>query len=211
VSSKRAVVTRRRGAALESAILDAGWEQLIEAGYEGFTIDAVAERSSAARSVLYRRWPSRLSLLEAVIRHRGQTDAIPTPDTGSLRGDVLALLTEFSDRRSRIVGLIAARLGAYYDEAGGSLRELREWFMSDGPSAMTIIVERAVARGELTVMPSARIIALPADLVRHELLMTMGAASPETIVELVDDVFLPLARHFGASLTPVSSDEDGVR
>lgn len=199
MSSKGAINPRRRGAALESAILDAGWNQLIEAGYERFTVDAVAERSSAARSVLYRRWPSRLSLLEAVIRHRGETDALSTPDTGSLRGDVLALMTEFNDRRSRIVGLIAARLGAYYDEAGGSPRELRAWFMPDGPSAMVTIVDRAVARGELSKRPPARIIALPADLVRHELLMRMTAATPETIVEIVDEVFLPLVRQSGTS------------
>jgi AcrR family transcriptional regulator len=57
--------------------VDAGWDQLIESGYERFTIDAVAERSSSARSVLYRRRPSRLDLLKAVIRHRGQVDSIP--------------------------------------------------------------------------------------------------------------------------------------
>ncbi len=193
MSSKGTGGARRRGAALEHAILDAGWDQLLEAGYERFTIDAVAMRSSAARSVLYRRWPSRFDLLKAVIRRRGEIDEIPTPDTGTLRGDVLAILTEFSDRRSRIIGLIAARLGAYYDEAGGSPKELREWFVSEGPSTMDTIVERAVARGELATTPPARIVALPADLIRHELFMTMTAVPAETIREIVDDVFLPLA------------------
>lgn len=61
---------------------------------------------------------------------------------------------------------------------------------------METIVGRAVARGELAATPSARIITLPADLVRHELFMTMTAATPETIVEIVDDVFLPLATKF---------------
>jgi AcrR family transcriptional regulator len=197
VSSKNPAVQRRRGAALESAILDAGWDQLIEAGYERFTIDAVAARSGAARSVLYRRWPSRLELLRAVVRHRGEIDAIPTPDTGTLRGDVLAILTEFNDRRSRTIGLIAARLGAYFDEAGGSPQQLRALFLADGPSSMETIVQRAVARGELAAMPPARIVSLPADLLRHELLMTMTAASPQTILEIVDDVFLPLATNFG--------------
>jgi AcrR family transcriptional regulator len=192
VSSNETSGTRRRGVALETAILDAGWDQLLEAGYERFTIEAVAERSSTARSVLYRRWPSRLELLEAVIKRRGQTDAIPTPDTGSLRDDVVALLADFNERRSRVIGLIAARLGAYYDEAGGSPRELRAWFVPDGPSAMETIVERALARGEIGSAPSARICALPADLLRHELFMTMTAASPDTILEIVDDVFLPL-------------------
>jgi AcrR family transcriptional regulator len=182
---------------LESAILDAGWDQLIEAGYERFTIDAVAARSSSARSVLYRRWPSRLELLKAVIRHRGSVDAIQTPDTGTLRGDVLAILTEFNDRRSGIIGLIAARLGAYFDEAGGSPHELRALFLPDGPTAMETIVGRAVARGELATTPRARIVALPADLLRHELFMTMTAATPETILGIVDDIFLPLAMNFG--------------
>lgn len=193
---------RRRGAALESAILDAGWDQLIEAGYERFTIDAVAARSASARSVLYRRWPSRLDLLEAVIRRRGEVDVIPTPDTGSLRGDVLAALTEVNRRRSRIIGLIAAQLGVYYDETGKSPGELRKWFLPDGPTGMETIVERAVARGELAATPPARIVALPADLLRHELFMTMTAATPQTIVEIVDDIFLPLATNFGKVRAP---------
>jgi AcrR family transcriptional regulator len=197
VSSKGSAGLRRRGAALESAILDAGWDQLIEAGYERFTIDAVAERSSSARSVLYRRWPSRLELLKAVIRHRGTIEVIPTPNTGTLRGDLLAVLTEFNDRRSRDIGLIAARLGAYFNETGGSPRELRAMYVPDGPTVMDTIIERAVARGELARRPPARIVALPADLLRHELFMTMTAATPETIVEIVDDVFLPLATSFG--------------
>ncbi|ABK70399.1 TetR/AcrR family transcriptional regulator [Mycolicibacterium smegmatis] len=188
---------RRRGSALESAILDAGWDQLIEAGYDGFTIEAVATRSGSARSVLYRRWPSRLDLLKAVIRHRGEIDRIPVPDTGTLRDDVVAVLTEFNDRRSRIIGIIAARLGAYFDEPDGSPKQLRDLFLSDGPTAMETIVERAVQRGELAAVPPARIVSLPADLVRHELLMTMTAVPADTIREIVDDIFLPLATRSG--------------
>ena len=190
---------RRRGAALESAILDAGWHQLIEAGYEGFTIEAVADRSSSARSVLYRRWPSRQALLRAVLQYQGQINAIPAPDTGTLRGDLLAVLTEFNNRRSGAIGLIAARLGAYFDEAGGSPEEIRRWFVPDGPSLIDIIVERAIARGELTAVPPVRILTLPIDLLRHELFMTMTAVTPATIVEIVDDVFLPLAAKYSAT------------
>lgn len=192
MSSAKSTGIRRRGATLESTILDAGWEQLLEGGYQRFTIDAVAARSEAARSVLYRRWPSRVDLLKAVIRRRGEIDPIPVPDTGTLRGDVLAILTELNDRRSRIFGLIAARMGAYYDEIGGSPQELRKWFLADGPTGMDVIVERAVARGELARRPSGRIMALPADLVRHELFMTLAPAAPEVITEIVDEIFMPL-------------------
>jgi AcrR family transcriptional regulator len=47
--------TRRRGAELEQAILDAAWEQLIAEGYEHFTIDTVAARARTSKPVLYRR------------------------------------------------------------------------------------------------------------------------------------------------------------
>ncbi|MEH3139991.1 MAG: TetR-like C-terminal domain-containing protein [Mycobacterium kyogaense] len=192
MSSKAAPTQRRRGAELDSAILAAGWEQLLDAGYAGFTIEAVAARAEAARSVLYRRWPTRLDLLEAVIRRRGEVDTVPVPDTGTLRGDVLTVLTDFNDRRARTMGLFAALFGAYYDEAGGSPAKLRALFVPDGPSIMTQIVERAVARGELAAMPPPRILNLPADLLRHELFMTMSAVTQDTITEIVDDVFLPL-------------------
>ncbi|MBU8815339.1 TetR/AcrR family transcriptional regulator [Mycolicibacterium goodii] len=199
MSSKGTTGQRRRGSALEAAILQAGWDQLIEAGYEGFTIEAVATRSGSARSVLYRRWPSRLDLLKAVLRYRGEIDRIPVPDTGSLRGDVVAVLSEFNNRRSRIIGLIAARFGAYFNETQGSPQQLRDLFVPDGPSAMETIVQRAISRGELATAPPARIVSLPTDLVRHELLMTMTAVPAETILEIVDNIFLPLATEFGSN------------
>ncbi|KMO79090.1 TetR family transcriptional regulator [Mycolicibacterium obuense] len=194
MSSKGVSAHRRRGAELDSAILDAGWEQLLDAGYAGFTIDAVAARSASARSVLYRRWPTRLELLEAVIRRRGEIDVIDVPDTGTLRGDVLAVLTDFNARRAGTMGLFAALLGAYYDEAGGSPAKLRALFVPDGPSIMSQIAERAVARGELATLPPPRVLNLPADLLRHELFMTMAAVPQDTITEIVDDVFLPLVK-----------------
>ena len=46
---------RRRGIALEEALLDAAWAELTERGYDGFTIDAVAARAGTSRAVLYRR------------------------------------------------------------------------------------------------------------------------------------------------------------
>ena len=194
MSSKGVSAHRRRGAELDSAILDAGWEQLLDAGYAGFTIDAVAARSASARSVLYRRWPTRLELLEAVIRRRGEIDVIDVPDTGTLRGDVVAVLTDFNARRAGTMGLFAALLGAYYDEAGGSPAKLRALFVPDGPSIMSQIAERAVARGELATLPPPRVLNLPADLLRHELFMTMAAVPQDTITEIVDDVFLPLVK-----------------
>ncbi len=52
-----------------------------------------------------------------------------------------------------------------------------------------------MARGELgPETPPGRVISLPFDLFRHEVLMTMAPIAPETITQIVDDMFLPLAR-----------------
>src|SRR5580658_8726409 len=63
--------TRRRGAALEHALLDAAWAELQDVGYAALTIEAVADRAGTSRAVLYRRWRNRPELvIAAMCRHR---------------------------------------------------------------------------------------------------------------------------------------------
>ena len=57
------------------------------------TIDAVAVRAGTSRAVLYRRWPNKQELVLAALKHEAAKDVVVAPDTGSLRGDVIALLT----------------------------------------------------------------------------------------------------------------------
>ena len=52
-----------------------------------------------------------------------------------------------------------------------------------------------MARGELgPKTPPTRVVSLPFDLFRHEVLMTLEPVAPEVITQIVDDVFLPLVR-----------------
>src|ERR1700677_3554696 len=86
-------VTRRRGEALESALLDAACAELQAAGYQSMTMEAVADRAGTSRAVLYRRWPKKAELVVAALRRHRPMLSGEVPDTGNLRGDVLALLT----------------------------------------------------------------------------------------------------------------------
>jgi AcrR family transcriptional regulator len=187
--------TRRRGAALEAAILDAAWDVLTTDGWHGFTFGAVAELAQSSKPVLYRRWRTREELLRAALRRQGELSPVEVPDTGSLRGDTIALLTRMNKRQSSVAAAMSMRLGASFQELSLSPAELRRELIGDRESAMVPVVTRAVDRGELgpKTLP-ARVISLPADLLRHELLMTLEAAAPETITQIVDDAFLPLAR-----------------
>ncbi|WNV83379.1 TetR/AcrR family transcriptional regulator [Umezawaea sp. Da 62-37] len=184
---------RRRGSQLEAAILDAAWEQLVEGGYGAFTVEAVAERARTSRHVLYRRWPTRGDLALAAIRRGAVDHGALTADTGSLRGDVIALMTRANEDRPRIAAMLSVHLGTYYRETGTTPADLRQSVVGDSGEYLEEIFRRAVERGEI---PSAdlpaRVKTLPGDLLRNEVLMTLAPVSEETIAGIVDEVFLPL-------------------
>jgi AcrR family transcriptional regulator len=185
--------TRRRGAELEAAILDAAWEQLIAEGYEHFTIDTVTARARTSKPVLYRRWKTREDLLRATVRHRGAADSPPSPDTGTLRGDLLALLTSANTNRNPMVALVSSMLGSYYNQTGLTPAELRDAFLSQRGSTVEQVVKRAVERGEIdSARLTPRIIALPFDLFRNEMMMTLKPVPDHVLRQIVDDIFIPL-------------------
>lgn len=185
--------TRRRGAELETAILDAAWEQLTAEGYEHFTIDAVTARARTSKPVLYRRWNTREDLLRATVRHRGGADSPPSPDTGSLRGDLLALLGHANTLRNPLVALVSSMLGSYYNQAGPTPAELRAEFIGQRGSTVEKVVNRAVQRGEVDpARLTPRIIDLPFDLFRNEMMMTLKPVPDHVLRQIVDDIFIPL-------------------
>jgi AcrR family transcriptional regulator len=187
--------TRRHGAELEQAILDAAWEQLVAEGYEHFTIDAVAARARTSKPVLYRRWKTREDLLRATVSRRGAADPPAIPDTGTLRGDLLALLALANTTRNPMAALVSSMLGSYYNQAGPTPAELREAFLSERGSAVGQVVQRAVERGEVDpARLTPRIIDLPFDLFRNEMLMTLKPVPDHVLRQIVDDIFIPLVR-----------------
>jgi AcrR family transcriptional regulator len=187
--------TRRHGAELEAAILDAAWEQLVAEGYEHFTVDTVAARARTSKPVLYRRWKTREDLLRATARHRGAADAPAIPDTGTLRGDLLALLAHANTTRNPMAALMSSMLGSYYNQTGPTPAELREAFLSqrNSGSAVEQVINRAIERGEIDPNRlTPRIIDLPFDLFRNEVMMTLKPVPDHVLRQIVDDIFIPL-------------------
>jgi AcrR family transcriptional regulator len=81
---------RPRDARRDEAILVAALTILQEQGYAGLTIEGVANRAGVGRPTIYRRWPSKPALVVAALARSRQL-ALPTPDSGSLREDLLAV------------------------------------------------------------------------------------------------------------------------
>ena len=84
--------SRRRGSSLESALLEAAWNELVAVGYSKLTMDGVALRAQTSKPVIYRRWPNRVALVLAVLRHRSPMVPERIADTGNLRSDVLSVM-----------------------------------------------------------------------------------------------------------------------
>ncbi|AHH95229.1 TetR/AcrR family transcriptional regulator [Kutzneria viridogrisea] len=183
---------RRRGAALEKALLDAAWEELTANGYARFTMDAVVQRAGTSPPVLYRRWSDRDELVRAAIAHVLEQSRVEVPDTGSLREDVLTLMREINTTRARLVTVMSAHLASYYQETGTSPSDL---LGARHEKTADVLFDRAVARGEITPEHlSERIKSLPFDLLRHEILVTFAPVPDRVLEEIVDTIFLPLLR-----------------
>lgn len=181
---------RRRGDALEQAILDAAAEELRTVGYAGMTIESVARRAGAGKVSIYRRWPTRVDLaLDAAHRLVGEPPLPPEPST--LRDDLLAAFAHIVAQMSDAPG--EAMRGIIADALQGGGHPART-----SPSAahrtMRVVLERAAARGE-PVDPDASAVRVDAAaaVLQHRFL-TRGAPPAGFVAELVDEVALPLLR-----------------
>ncbi|MFP2993943.1 TetR/AcrR family transcriptional regulator [Mycobacterium intracellulare] len=187
------VARRRRGPALEEALLDAAWTELTERGYDELTIDGVAVRAGTSRAVLYRRWPNKQELVLAAVAHEVAKDVVVAPDTGSLRGDAIALLRQANKVRVGLVVPLLTRLGGFYQQTGSSLADLETLVRGRRDAALDQAIQRAIDRGEIEPdQVTERIARLPVDLFRYEVLMTLRPLPDEAIEEIVDTVWLPL-------------------
>jgi AcrR family transcriptional regulator len=190
---------RRRGPQLESALLDAAWDELVEVGFGNLTMESVAARAETGIAVLYRRWPNKDQLVLAAFEHYRLARPIETPDTGTLRGDLLALLTAFSKARATFTAIAAAAgFSGLLVATGLTPAQARDRILGDPPlRSDQIIYRRAHDRGEIDLdrIPPA-VLAMPFDLVRHDLLMNLKPLKPARIKSIVDELFLPLLQRY---------------
>jgi AcrR family transcriptional regulator len=200
-----AVKRRRRGEELEHALLTAAWDELAAVGFAKLTMESVADRARTGIAVLYRRWSNKNDLVLAAIRRYSQTHLFAVPDTGNLRDDLLALLTNFNLGRTEFVALLGATFAGLQDSAGLTIEDVRNVVRGDGPHLSDDVYRRAHERGEIDLAQVPQdVLDLPFQLVRHDVLMTLQPVSPERIRSIVDDIFWPLAmtRHAVRGHTP---------
>ena len=186
---------RRRGQQLEAELLDTGWAELVDVGFARLTMESVAARAGTGIAVLYRRWANKDELVLAAFEHYRTSHPIDLPDTGSLRGDLLAALTGMGRTRAAFT-IIAAAAGfaGLLADSGLTPAEVRDRIIGgEAPARRRMLYQRATDRGEIDLdrIPAA-VLAMPFDLVRHDLLMELKPLKPARIRSIIDDLFMPL-------------------
>jgi AcrR family transcriptional regulator len=139
---------RPRSAEADESILAATVDTLVERGYERLTIEAVAIAAGVAKTTIYRRWPSKPELVLAAVGHL--TADLPVDDTGSLRGDLVALVGAFIDRLLHTpLGELVRAMQLAVAEQPALGEAAATGFMAERRREVDVIVDRALGRGEL--------------------------------------------------------------
>ena len=141
---RRSRITPEREAELYEAVLDL----LREVGYDALTMDAVAARTRSSKATLYRQWGGKAELVVRAIRH-GKPGKLAEIDTGSLRGDLHAMVAQEDDctmeRNSALMRGVAMAIHHNPD-----LRQaFRDQLVEPEIHEFRRMLQRAVDRGEV--------------------------------------------------------------
>jgi AcrR family transcriptional regulator len=187
---------RKRNPARDVELLEATLEVLAERGFDATSIDLVAARARASKATLYRRWPSKTELvLEALALL--DTEAVylaDLPDTGTLRGDLVAML------RPRTAEQDARRVAITADLAALSRREpvvaerAMQAVVTPWIELNRLLIERAVARGEYPPADVGLLASVVPSLVTYQQAVRGHPVTHDEIVALIDQVLLAALR-----------------
>jgi AcrR family transcriptional regulator len=179
----------------EREILEATLEVLGDVGYDLLTMDAVASRAKASKATLYRRWRSKPELVVAAVmcHHSGAGEV---PDTGSLRGDLLAAYCGsggLSDARAQaVLTAVVTAMGRDPEFAEVYRRD----FIGPKIAASRVAYERALERGEVHPDTDLSILGPAlAGIVLHRAFLLGESVTPELVGRVLDEVILPAALH----------------
>ncbi len=196
LSELPAKLGRKRDPTRDQEILDATLDVLAETGYEGMTIDMVAARAKAGKATVYRRWTSKPDLvLDAVACMKsGEVDLAALPDTGSLRGDLVAMIRPPSIRDGERKLKIMAGIVSMISRAPELAEAAREALIEPRAAANRVFFQRAVDRGEIPADSDIEKLCMigPA-LVAYRVLMLRTPIDREFLIDNIDRVILPSA------------------
>jgi AcrR family transcriptional regulator len=143
---KPAALGRPRDARKTEQILHAARDLMLEQGIQ-VTIEQIARAGGVSRDAVYRRWPTRRDVVITVAM-QCLSEAVPIPQTGCLRDDLLAMMTAGSQGLAGAFGRLYRSLIAEA-ERDASWEPVLLAAHQQRRIDTAIVLDRAEARGEL--------------------------------------------------------------
>lgn len=193
IADQPARLGRKRDHSRDPEILDAALAVLAETGYDGMTIDMVAARAKAGKATLYRRWASKGDLVvDAIICMKSAIDTDDLPDTGTLRGDLIAMIKpqtiQESERKLQIMGGVMSMISRAPELA----EAVNAAIVEPRATINRILMRRAIERGEIPSDCDIEALALISpSMVAYRLLILRQPVDRDFLVSLIDGVILP--------------------
>jgi AcrR family transcriptional regulator len=135
----------------DPAILNAALAALTENGYDATNMDDIAARAGVGKAAIYRRWSSKAALITDVLVYwRPDLRTDDAPDTGSLAGDIDALI-ERAVRYDNglITNDLVLRVALEATRDPQLATALDDLMLLRGGRQISTILARATARGEI--------------------------------------------------------------
>lgn len=165
---------------------------LVERGAVGVTMEAVAARAGTSKPVLYRRWADRSALLNDTLLALAAT-GVPRVDTGSFRGDLLAVLNAMRELFTGPLAAVSPAIVAAMQHDTDLARAFRENVIGWRKAEMAAMIGRGIERGEVRPDVSFEIVReLGQAMLWQRLLVTGDEITAGYIEMIVDEVLVPL-------------------
>jgi AcrR family transcriptional regulator len=179
---------RQLDPAKDAAITEAVVRVLAEVGYSGFTMDEVALAAGVGKAAIYRRWSSKVDLLVSYVDEESFR-ALSGVDTGSLRGDLIALMRSVADHLSGPAGRANRALIGVVHEDPALFEAYRRGPLDRWAAAFAEVFEQAVRRGEISPGAGTSVSAEAGPgVVIQRWLITGAPLDPDLVTAVVDDV-----------------------
>lgn len=185
---------RKRDHTRDPEILDAALDVLAEVGYDRMTMDMVAARAKAGKATVYRRWPSKADLVIEAVACMKKVDVDPAklPDTGTLRGDLIAMMkphtiVDAEKKLQVMAGLVSmlAQNPEFTDAVNEAIVEPRA-------SINRVFLQRAVDRGEIPADVDIEQLAILApSMASYRVLVLRRPVDRKFLMGVLDDILLP--------------------
>ena len=185
---------RKRDHTRDGDILDAALAVLADVGYPDMTMDMVALRARAGKATVYRRWSSKADLvMDAVARMKqDQVDVARLPDTGSLRGDFVGLISSETIVEEGHKLDITAGLVSMLSQNPVLADLVNETIHEPWVAVNRLFIERAVARGEVSadvdIETADRLIP---SMAAYRVLIQRKPVDRDFFLSLIDGLLLP--------------------